>query len=200
MTLHITPSAVFVLIPLFLFKKRSLETWSLPILVMGFQWLFGGGYLWMMLFHRTLPRNSQAQGFFAHATNLEIHLGNKPTHDPQTPLVTWKIHQKMQKMITQNTRWCKWLKTSLHISTHPSQYCFANEKPMPANLFLLWQGPPWNIQFQPSLGRVEVEHRTLQPNTHASFHIVSQRPHFPEAAPKESNYTVFCLLHVSIHT
>ena len=115
MTLHITPSAVFVLIPLFLFKKRSLETWSLPILVMGFQWLFGGGYLWMMLFHRTLPRNSQAQGFFAHATNLEIHLGNKPTHDPQTPLVTWKIHQKMQKMITQNTRWCKWLKTSLHI-------------------------------------------------------------------------------------
>ena len=170
-------------------KKK--KPWSLPILVMGFQWFFGGGYLWMMLFHRTLPRSSQAQGFFAHATNLEIHLGNKPTHDPQTPLVTWKIHQKMQKMITQNTRWCKWLKTPLHI--------LHNTVSQTKDL-LLWQGPPWNIQFQPSLGRVEVEHRTLQPNTHASFHIVSQRPHFPEAAPNESKYTVFCLLHVSIHT
>lgn len=102
---------------------------------------------------------------------------NRPTEPTHTPL-SWpgRFSGKRQKMTTKDMK--HMMQMTQNIPTHPSQYCFTNERPtIPENIVLFWQDPPWSIQFQPSLGRVEVEHRTLQPNTHASFHIVSQRPH-----------------------
>ena len=71
---------------------KSLER-SLPQCWCGWDFsdlLVDLGYLWMV------PRNSQTQGFSAHAANLEIDLGQQ-TH--KTPLVTWMIHWKTTKMI-----------------------------------------------------------------------------------------------------
>lgn len=151
--------------------------WSLPMLVwMGLRWPSGGGsgisldgvrkhHLCRETRRRRaslrMPRTSKSTSANRH-TNASRDLDDSLENDEMIP--------KDMKYMMQMTP---------SISTHPSQYCFTNERPIiPENIVLLWQEPPWSIQFQPSLGRVEVEHRTLQPNTHASFHIVSQRPHF----------------------
>ena len=89
---------------------KSLER-SLPQCWCGWDFsdlLVDLGYLWMV------PRNSQTQGFSAHAANLEIDLGQQ-TH--KTPLVTWMIHWKTTKMIPKDMKYM--MQMTQNIPTHP---------------------------------------------------------------------------------
>ena len=67
------------------------------------QWMSSIMLVWMGFQWPSVPRNSQAQGFSAHAANLEIDLGQQTHTMWHTKRLWWP------GWFTGNILWCKWL-------------------------------------------------------------------------------------------